>query len=98
MSHQNSPFNCWQDTYYCHQLPCSKGLHQPLNAFPEHIAAFDLPSENPSTVASYNISFKRVFCAGVRLVGNFTFTVTVKSPLSVGFLLFGMPRPGKVVS
>ena len=53
----------------------------------------NLPSFNV-----YKISFKRIFCVGVKLVGNFTLTVTMKSPLSVGFLLLGMPNPGKVVS
>lgn len=31
------------------------------------------------------------------LEGNFTFTSTIISPLSVGFLLFGIPRSGKVI-
>ena len=46
--------------------------------------------------AFHNISLNLFFCAGVRLLGNLTLTSTIISPRSAGFLLFGMPRCGKV--
>lgn len=42
----------------------------------------------------HKISFNCVFCAGVKLDGNLIEVPTIKSPLSSGFLLFGMPRFG----
>jgi hypothetical protein len=41
------------------------------------------------------ICFNFSLCSAVNDVGNSIFTPTIKSPRSVGFLLLGMPRPGK---
>ena len=43
------------------------------------------------------ISFNFVFCCGVKVDGNFTLTSTIISPLSCGFLLFGIPKSGKLI-
>ena len=42
----------------------------------------------------HNISFSCDFWVDDRLAGNLTFTSTIISPLSPGFLLFGIPNSG----
>ena len=44
----------------------------------------------------HSISFSCCFCRAVRLVGNLTLYLTMKLPLSLGFLERGMPWPGNV--
>lgn len=43
----------------------------------------------------HRISFSFCFWSAVKLIGNLMLTPTTKSPRSCGFLLLGMPRPGK---
>lgn len=45
----------------------------------------------------HRISLSFSFCAEVKLDGNFTLISTIISPLSVGFLLFGIPKSGKLI-
>ena len=53
-----------------------------------------MPRECRSFIA-HRISFSLFFWSVVRLVGNLMLTPTTKSPRSCGFLLLGMPKPGK---
>lgn len=45
----------------------------------------------------HRISLSFSFCAELRLDGNLTLISTIISPLSVGFLLIGIPRSGKLI-
>ena len=57
----------------------------------------DSPCSINHSLASrpHRTSFKIFFCSAVNVVGNLMFTPTTKSPLSLGFLLLGIPCCGK---
>lgn len=83
---------------YCSVVdrPRTQNSKQPLSLAIRQVHMLNIKHINiPSGPYNYRISFNRVFCAIVKLAGNLTLTSTSKSPLSAGFLLFGIPRFGK---
>lgn len=54
------------------------------------------PPNTVSTCPVHRILRSVFFCSAVKVDGNLTLYLTIKSPLWSGFLLRGMPRPGYV--